>query len=114
VKIAVVGSCGSGKSTIVHELRRRGYEAYVVGQEHSAVANLWKQKNPDELVFLEVNLAALRQRRSPEWPEWLFHQQQSRLTSAREAASVRIDTSQISVEETIDEIIAALDAREAP
>jgi GTPase SAR1 family protein len=104
LKIAVVGGCGSGKSTIVGELCSLGYDAYVVGQEHSAVAHLWSRQGPDVVVYLDVTLAAVRERRDRNWPEWLYEKQQERLRDARGAADVRVNTSVLTVDETVRKI----------
>lgn len=104
MKVAIVGTCGSGKSTIARELSDRGYDAYVVGQEHSGVPQLWARRDPDVLIYLDVTLEALRRRRSPDWPEWLYLQQKQRLLAARKAASIRVDTSEIGIEETVEEL----------
>ena len=37
MKIAIVGVCASGKTTLVAGLREAGYDAYNVAQEHSCV-----------------------------------------------------------------------------
>jgi cytidylate kinase len=108
MKIAVVGGCGSGKSTIVGELCALGYDAYVVGQEHSVVANLWERQNPDVLVYLDVTLDAVRHRRDENWPEWLFVVQQRRLKPASEAAHVHVNTSDHTVEETVRAIVTSI------
>ncbi|MEX2425862.1 MAG: hypothetical protein WD401_03775 [Thermomicrobiaceae bacterium] len=108
LKIAVVGGCASGKTTIVRELRSRGLNAYVVGQEHSGVAGLWKHQEPDVLVFLYVELESVRARRDHNWPEWLYRTQQQRLQCAYEAASIRVNTSKLSVEQALTSILAGL------
>src|SRR5919206_4073660 len=65
-RIAVVGVCGSGKTTIVEQLRRMGYDAYVVSQEHSIIRDLWNHREPAALVFLEARLETVRARRNKE------------------------------------------------
>ena len=114
MKIAVVGGCGSGKSTIVNELKARGYDAWVVGQEHSEVRGLWSRRNPDVLVFLDVTLEAVRRRRDENWPEWLYHRQQARLTDARESASIHLNTAALTVEETVAQLLDQLDDQMPP
>jgi hypothetical protein len=113
VKVAVVGCCGSGKSTVVTELIARGFDAYVVGQEHSAIENLWARRSPDALIYLDVPLKTLRERRSPDWPEWLYDQQHVRLKAARDSATLQLDTSLIGVNETIWSIVQQLNSRES-
>lgn len=108
LKIAVVGRCASGKSTVVAELRSRGLDAYVVGQEHSGVSSLWNHQDPDFVVFLDVTLAAVRNRRDENWPEWLYHSQAQRLHDAYSSADVRVNTAELGVDETIATILSAL------
>jgi uncharacterized membrane protein YgcG len=110
VNIAVVGGCGSGKTTIVSELCARGYHAYVVGQEHSEIATLWNRRNPDAVVFLEVTLEAVRHRRDENWPEWLFEKQRLRLDNAYRSATIRVSTADLTVDETVASIVEAISA----
>lgn len=91
-KIAVVGPCASGKSTLVKRLRENGYDAHAIAQEHSAVRELWKSRNPDLLIALDVSLEVVRQRRSPTWLEAVYERQHKRLKSAYESADIIIDT----------------------
>lgn len=110
MKVAVVGGCASGKSTISERLKSLGFDAYVVGQEHSDIGDLWRRQGPDRVVFLEVPLEAVRARRAQTWPEWLFHRQRQRLVPARQAADVVIDTSRCSVDESVSRILEAIEA----
>ena len=105
MKIAVVGTCASGKTTIVSELRRLGYDAYVVSQEHSIVRDLWLHLKPDALVFLHADYQTICRRRGGSWPLWLFDLQGERLANAREHADVVLDTSLMSIEETVATIV---------
>lgn len=91
-RIVVVGPCASGKSTLVTRLRDKGYDAHAVAQEHSAVRDLWKRKDPDALVALDVSLEEVRNRRSPDWLEAVYQRQHERLASAYAAADLTIDT----------------------
>ena len=65
VRVAVVGRCASGKSTLVAALQELGVDAYAVAQEHSAVPTLWQHADPDLLIYLDVDLETIRSRRSP-------------------------------------------------
>jgi len=106
-RIVVVGTCASGKSTLVEALRSRGLDAYACAQEHSEVKTLWKHLLPDHVVFLETDLATIRERRSPNWPETIFNLQITRLENAKAAAKVVVDTSMTSVDETVEKVLAA-------
>jgi deoxyadenosine/deoxycytidine kinase len=88
----VVGPCASGKTTLVERLRALGYDARVSGQEHSAVRDLWRRTGPDVVIALDVDLATIRRRRSPEWSEQIYRAQRQRLERAFAAADLMIDT----------------------
>lgn len=107
-RIAVVGVCGSGKTTIVNHLRQRGYDAYVVSQEHSIIRDLWNRRKPDVLVVLEARLETVRARRNEEWPGWIYDLQRDRLSDARAHATVIIETDARSIEETVELITQTL------
>lgn len=91
-RIVVVGPCASGKSTLVERLRSHGHDAHAIAQEHSAVRDLWRRKDPDVLIALDVSLEVVRQRRSPEWLEAVYLRQYERLANAYAAADLVIDT----------------------
>jgi hypothetical protein len=109
VRIVVVGPCASGKSTLVAALRARGYDARVCGQEHSEIPTLWRHANPDVLVSLGVDLAAVRKRRGQSWPGWLHERQVARLATAAAAADIAIDTSETDAEALVETVIAYLE-----
>jgi dienelactone hydrolase len=113
-RIVVVGPCASGKSTLVAALRARGYDARVSGQEHSAVAALWRTAQPDVLIALDADIAAVRARRAESWPEWLHDLQLTRLRQAIEAADVRIDTSSLAADRVTDLVLDFLEHHPAP
>jgi broad-specificity NMP kinase len=109
MRVAVVGTCASGKSSVVAALRDRGFDAYAVAQEHSAIPTLWAHLAPDRVVFLEASLATVRQRRHADaWPEWIYAVQRERLDDARANADVIIATDDLSVDAIADEVIAAV------
>lgn len=101
-RIAVVGPCASGKSTLVKRLLDHGYQANAIAQEHSAVKDLWKSRNPDLLIALDVSLEVVRQRRSPDWLEAVYKRQHSRLKSAYESADLIIDTEEHDADAVFD------------
>ena len=112
-RVAVVGPCASGKSTLVAALRGRGYDAHAVGQEHSGVPYLWQLGEPDFLIFLDVDIPATSRRRGAVWPEDLYAAQQSRLDHARQHADCQLDTSALTAEEVVAAVLGFLAARMA-
>ncbi|HLT21166.1 MAG TPA: hypothetical protein VKZ96_17055 [Thermomicrobiales bacterium] len=105
-RVVVVGYCASGKSTVVAALRERGIDALAVAQEHSVIHDLWNHPNPDVVVFLDVDIEEIRKRRdNPGWPEWIYDLQHDRLAEARERADLVVDTSHLSVDEIIPQIL---------
>jgi chloramphenicol 3-O-phosphotransferase len=107
-KIVVVGPCAAGKSTLVAALRALGYDAHVSGQEHSEIATLWQHSQPDVLIALDVDIAAVRSRRGDSWPEWLHDLQVRRLAAASRAADLAIDTTVLSPQTVVDRVVAFL------
>lgn len=95
--IKVVGVSGSGKSTLVKALRNAGYDARPVSQEHSNVADLWKQFDfPKVLIFLDVSAAAQHQRRPDgTWSNTIRQEELDKLAHAMAHCDLRIDTSQM-------------------
>lgn len=103
--VVVVGYCASGKSSVVKALRRRGFQAEAVAQEHSAIDELWDHHQPDIVIFLDVSLDQIRNRRgNPRWPGWIYDLQTERLTSARRRADLVVDTSTAGLEAVISEV----------
>lgn len=108
MRVAVVGVCGSGKSTTVARLRALGIDAYGVAQEHSAVSDLWNHAAPDVVVLLETSLESVRQRRGADWPAWIYGLQRERLANARAHSTMVIDTDRLTPDETVTRIVARL------
>jgi deoxyadenosine/deoxycytidine kinase len=108
LRVVVVGPCASGKSTLAHRLRSHGYDAYVCAQEHSEISTLWRHLDPDAVIALDVDLATVRLRRGADWPEALFREQLRRLTAARAAADVTIDTASLDSDKTEDVALRVL------
>lgn len=107
-RVVVVGPCASGKSTLALGLRQRGYDAYVCGQEHSAVPSLWQHSRPDVVISLTVDISAIRDRRGANWPGWLYQLQKGRLAGAAAAADITIDTTQLDADGLIETAIGRL------
>jgi RNase adaptor protein for sRNA GlmZ degradation len=108
--IKVVGVSGSGKSTLVAGLRRAGYNARPVSQEHSNVPELWQQFDyPAVLIFLLGDLPSQRRRRPDvTWTAAALAEEYRRLAHARDHADLKIDTSGLSGESVLSLAVAYL------
>jgi hypothetical protein len=101
LRIAVVGPCASGKSTLVAALKAAGYDARHPAQEHSYVKDMWLRRvNPDVLIYLDLSYESYQQRRPNDdaGPEYL-DMQRARLAHARAHADLVVDTSELMAEE---------------
>lgn len=102
MKIVVVGICASGKSTLVKGLRKKGYDACNLAQEHSCVKKLWKKKHPDLLIMLDAELPAVRKRRRASWQQERIDVQHERLSDARENADLYLPTDELAVSDVLE------------
>jgi shikimate kinase len=97
LRLALVGPCTSGKSTLAPVLEQIGYEVRQVAQEHSYVPNMWQRlSKPDILIYLDVDYATARARRpyTDDGPQRLTQQRQ-RLQHARQHCDFYLDTSHL-------------------
>ncbi|PLS79924.1 MAG: hypothetical protein CYG59_10785 [Chloroflexi bacterium] len=91
--VVVVGPCGSGKSTLVARLQTAGYQARAVAQEHSRIPELWRHGGqPDALIYLDASPSTITYRRQNDFPRWLYDKQVRRLESARQHATLYLQT----------------------
>lgn len=111
--IKVVGVSAAGKSTLVAALRALGYDAYAVSQEHSNVADLWKQFGiPRVLIALETDLATQRQRRPDvTWDAAHLVSERQRLSAAHQAADLRINTTDLTAQQVLALVVAYLERK---
>jgi hypothetical protein len=109
-RVAVVGPCASGKSTLVAALRERGFDAVVIGQEHSIVHRLWARGAPDVLIALTVDIETIRRRRDPGWSAELLRTQQQRLAEAYAEADLILDSTRLDRSAMIDHAVRWLTA----
>ena len=110
LRIAVVGPCASGKSTLVAALKAAGYDARHPAQEHSYVPDMWQRLvDPDVLIYLDLSHAAYRARRPHDdaGPDYL-DMQRARLAHARAHADLVIDTSGLTAEQAWGAVAAFL------
>ncbi len=109
LRVAVLGVCGAGKSTLARSLRAHGYDARQIGQEHSGVRRLWRRRfEPDILVFLDASLEAVRQRLGSISYGDTYNRQRDRLELARREADIVVDTTALTAEEVLRQVLDAL------
>jgi hypothetical protein len=109
-RVAVVGPCAAGKSTLVAALRQAGYEARHVAQEHSYVPNMWQRlTRPDYLIYLDVShTVAIGRRQYLEGAEEWLREQARRLAHARAHCDLYIDTTELTTEEVREQALTFL------
>ncbi|MBK8988061.1 MAG: hypothetical protein IPM39_18665 [Chloroflexi bacterium] len=109
-RIALVGPCASGKSTLGSALRAAGYNVRQPAQEHSYVPYMWQRlTRPDILIYLDLDFATLAQRHphTHGGPERLAEQHQ-RLSHAHAHAHFYLDTSGLTPQEIQAKVLAFL------
>lgn len=107
--IGFVGVCASGKTTIIKRLESLGYRCRHIAQEHSYVATMWLQlTNPDYLIYLAVDYPSTMKRKRLDWTQAEYDEQIRRLKHAHDNADLIIDTTNQSLEETLDMIVLHL------
>jgi nicotinamide riboside kinase len=109
LRVAVVGPCASGKSTLVAALREAGYDARQPAQEHSYVKDMWERLvDPDVLIYLDISYEALLARRPYFGEREYLEREKARLAHAREHADLVVDTSGMTTQAVRDCVLAAL------
>ena len=107
--IGVLGPCAAGKSTLVAELRSRGYKTRHIAQEHSYVQDMWKQiTNPDILIYLDVSFEISMKRTDLNWSRVIYDNQIQRLVHAKKHADLYINTDDLSPEQVLDLVLENL------
>lgn len=109
--IKIVGVSASGKSTLVGNLRQRGYDARPASQEHSEIPDMWQRIRPPAfLIYLHIDLDTQRKRRPDvPWSEGWLHTEEQRLSHARQHADLIVDTRSVSAQETAMKVLAYLE-----
>lgn len=113
MKIAIVGVCSSGKTTLVAGLKAAGYDAYNVAQEHSCVHNFWAYHKPDVLVMIDATMSAIHKRRKVYWGGERLVEQHKRLADAKAHADLYLQTDCFSADEVRRLVIDFLKKKEA-
>lgn len=107
LRVAVVGACAAGKSTLVRALKEAGYDARHVAQEHSYVPNMWQRvSRPDVLIYLEARYdVVLSRRRALHLRPEDLAEQKSRLAHARQHCDLFVDTNDLNPEQVRARVI---------
>jgi len=114
LRVAVVGPCTAGKSTLAAALRAAGYEARQPAQEHSYVLDMWQKiTQPDILIYLDVDYenTVARRPHNPGSPE-RHQEQQRRLAHARQHCDLYLDTNCLSPQQIQASALALLRERQ--
>ena len=109
-RIAIVGPCTAGKSTLKPVLMEHGYVVRMPVQEHSHVKTMWRQlSKPDILIFLDVDaeVTAVRRPKNPSSPAY-YAEQHRRLAHAREHCDFYLNTSTLSPEQVQEKVLSFL------
>ncbi|RME51314.1 MAG: hypothetical protein D6796_01210 [Caldilineae bacterium] len=111
-RIAVVGPCGAGKTTLVQRLRPEGYNIRSVAQEHSYVPDMWRRVAPtDILIYLDATLETIARRRGVRWQQKHLDALNHRLRHARAHADFYLPTDDLSPDEVARRVRDFLRAR---
>jgi hypothetical protein len=111
IRVAIVGPCSAGKSTLSPALKEAGYETRQPAQEHSFAPNMWRRlSKPDILIYLDLSYEQARARRPhiDGGPERLEGQHR-RLAHAREHCDYYLDTSDLTPQEVRETVLGFLD-----
>ena len=109
INIGVVGPCAAGKTTLIKGLRKRGYAAKQIAQEHSYVQDMWiRIANPDMLIFLDVTYSNSLKRKNLNWSQMEFEKQYARLLHARKHADLYINTDGLSPKQVLSTVLDEL------
>ncbi len=104
--IGIVGPCSAGKTTLINNLAKIGIHAKHIAQEHSFVKDMWKRiGHADMLLYLDVTYQESMRRRPLNMSLKEFQEQNQRLEHARNHADLYIDTTSLSPNEVLDQVV---------
>lgn len=109
LRIAIVGPCGAGKTTLALNLQRLNFSARQISQEHSHVPEMWKKlAQPDLLIYLGVSYDEATHRKNFNWHVSELEEQISRLKHARRNCDMYILTDRLTCDQVLEEVLANL------
>lgn len=108
--LGIVGPCSSGKSTLIGNLKQKGYICRHIAQEHSYVPDMWlKISNPRVLIYLDVEYETSLQRKYLNLTPQEFEEQKKRLLHARQNAQIYLHTNPYSPQEVYQYVLDSLE-----
>ena len=112
-RIVVVGPCAAGKTTLINNLRPKGYNIRSCAQEHSDVPRLWQRHSrPEVLIFLNAGLSTVAERQDrPDWTQTRLHKQRQRLALARSQCDFYLRTDDLTCGQVAEYVEAYLRGR---
>lgn len=110
MKVALVGPCASGKTTLGKRLRPLGYIVVEPAQEHSSVPELYRRSRPDVVVFLDASWETLHARRGERFG--IIRAQRTRLAQAQERCDIYVNTDDLSADDVLRLVLERLEARQ--
>lgn len=111
LRIAVVGPCAAGKSTLAEALRAAGYDVHQPAQEHSYVPEMWQRlTKPDLLIYLDVGYNQARERRPHNIDRQQLEIQNQRLAHARRHCHFYLDTSNLTPAQVEERVLSFIES----
>jgi len=109
MRIAVVGTCGSGKTVLAQGLRRLGYEVRECHQEHSYVPYMWQvTSRPNVLIYLDASTAVAHVRGIRHYVKGHAEEQRRRLAHARAHCDLYVMTDELSKSQVLQRAVEFL------
>ncbi len=112
-RIALVGPCGAGKSTLCAKLRGLGYDCREPAQEHSWVPDMWRRlTRPDVLIFLDATAETIaRRQHRDDWFDGYLAEEHRRLSHARSHCHLYLPTDDLTPDQVLARVLAFLSER---
>ncbi len=109
-RIVIVGVCGSGKTVLTEALRRHGYDAHSMAQEHSFVAGMWRAHGqPNILICLDARPETINARLGRnDWTEETVAEQHRRLADALSYCDLHLPTDDLEESDVEESVLAFL------
>ncbi len=108
-RIAIVGPCASGKTTLASALQAKKLSARQIAQEHSYVGNMWEVlTKPAILIYLDASYPVCTERKSLSWTSQEYEAQKERLVHARLNCHIYIETDDLTPDEVLQRSLQAL------